>query len=38
MRVIAIPFSVGPVYFDYIRLLPKDDPAADERLFLARVM
>jgi hypothetical protein len=29
------PVTVGPVYFDYIRLYPKDDPAADERLFNA---
>jgi hypothetical protein len=29
------PISTGPVYFDYIRLFPKDDPAADERLFQA---
>jgi hypothetical protein len=27
------PVSVGPVYFDYVRLLPEDDPASDERLF-----
>jgi hypothetical protein len=29
------PVSAGPVYFDYIRLFPRDDPAADERLFHA---
>lgn len=29
------PVSVGPVYFDYVRLVPEDDPATDERLFLA---
>src|SRR5262249_44040789 len=29
------PVSVGPVYFDYVRLVPEDDAAADERLFSA---
>ncbi|MGP8243961.1 MAG: hypothetical protein ACLQVN_05525 [Bryobacteraceae bacterium] len=29
------PVSAGPVYFDYVRLMPVDDPAADERLFQA---
>jgi hypothetical protein len=29
------PVSVGSAYFDYVRLMPEDDPAADERLFLA---
>jgi hypothetical protein len=29
------PVSVGPVYFDYLRLFAKDDAASDERLFKA---
>src|ERR1019366_2063973 len=29
------PVSVGPVYFDYVRLFAKDDAASDERLFKA---
>jgi hypothetical protein len=29
------PVSVGPVYFDYVRVMPEDDPAADERIFQA---
>jgi hypothetical protein len=29
------PVSVGPVYFDYVRLYPADDRAAAERLFQA---
>lgn len=29
------PVSVGPAYFDYVRLYPTEDPAAAERLFEA---
>ncbi len=29
------PVSVGPVYFDYVRLLPRDDVPSAERLFEA---
>ncbi len=29
------PVSVGPVYFDYVRLFAKDDKASDDRLFKA---
>lgn len=29
------PVSVGPVYFDYVRVFPAEDPASVERLFLA---
>lgn len=29
------PVSVGPVYFDYVRVFPAEDPASVERLFSA---
>jgi hypothetical protein len=29
------PVTAGPVYFDYVRLMPEDVPEADERLFQA---
>ncbi len=29
------PISAGPVYFDYVRLYPTEDPAAAKRLFQA---